>query len=127
MLYFILMSVSLKIHGQVDQNFKVRGKTDCNDIGLQFSSMEEAEQKIHGTNFNIQEEMNTSRISGYRKAHYRSCNMKDGFLLLQRDENWIIHRNIPYEVWQEYFKSRDLEGFYKERIKDKYPLVTDPV
>ena len=112
---------------QSDQNFKVKGSTDCNEISLYFPTMEEAEVIIHKAKFNIEQEMNTTRPSGYRKAHFRSCNMQDGFLMLQIDSSWTILREFPVEMWNEYVNSRDLEGYYQDNVKGKFPLVTDPI
>ena len=86
-----------------------------------------AEAALHAANFNFEQEMNTTRVSGYRRAHYRSCDMKQGFLLVQIDEDWLVHRNVPMETWQRYLSSRDLEGFYVDEIRNKFPLVTEPL
>ena len=127
MLVGALVAFATSIHGQADQNLEIKGSTDCNDLDLTYSTMEVAETALHKANFNFAQEMNTTRISGYRRAHFRSCDLKLGFLLLQIGENWIIYRNVPLDIWNQYLASRDLEGFYIDKIKGRYPLVTEPL
>ena len=125
----VVASILVPITGlsQSDQNFKVEGATDCHEGQKQFKTMEDAEAAIRKVKFNIEQEMNTTRPSGYMKAHFRSCDMKTGYLLILIDSKWVVFRDFPLDKWNEYVQSRDLEGYYLDNVKEKYPRVTDPI
>jgi len=108
---------------QNDQNFQVEGKTDCNSLPEVFQNQRQALLLIRNTKFSYSQEMNTTRRNGYQKAHYRSCDLSTGFLLIEIDGSWLIHPEVPLELWEKYVSSRDLEGFYKENIMEVYPSI----
>ena len=108
---------------QSDQNFKVKGKTNCNDLPADFKDAKEAVLTIRQTTFAYSQEMNTTRVSGSKKAHFRSCDLSKGYLLVEIDSTWNVHPNVPLLLWEEYSASRDLQGFYEDRIRGEYPAI----
>lgn len=112
---------------QVDQNFEVNPQnSNCEDLPEGFSKMDSAVNILESTKFRIEESIRTSRVSGIQNILFRSCNGSTGYLILEIDNTKIAYRNIPLEVWREYLTTRDLEGFYEDRVKNKFQRVTDP-
>ena len=115
-------------NAQVDQNLKIEASnSNCDGLPEYYQDPEQAYRKITDSRFRLEESMVTSRIQGYRKVFFKSCDRESGFLLIQVDDDWLIFRRFPIELWEAYKESRDLEGFHLEKIKGIYSLVTDPV
>ena len=95
--------------GQSDQNFKIESSnSNCDSLAPYYQSIEQAHRVLFDHRFRLEESMETSRISGFRKVYFKSCDRVTGFLLIQVDEEWIIFRDVPAEVWNAYKSSKDL-------------------
>ncbi len=96
------------------------GGGDCNQLPKQYSSYEEAIQKIKTTHFKVEENINTSKSSWVRGASYYSCDGISGFFILKTDNKEYIHSMVPIGVWNEFKNAGSFGSYYNQNIKHKY-------
>lgn len=96
------------------------GGGDCNELPKNYSSYDEAIQKIKSADFDLEESVNTSKSSWIRGAEYYSCDGISGFLILQTDNDNYIYSGVTREIWQDFKNAESLGNFYHQRIKNKY-------
>lgn len=93
---------------------------DCDQLPKQFTSYEEAIQKIKTANFKVDETINTSKSSWIRSASFFSCNGISGFFIIGTDKKEYIYLDIPYDIWQGFKNAESFGSYYNHNIKHKY-------
>ena len=97
-------------------------KDDCNKLQTNFSSYDEALDKIKGTKFNLMEKVNTSTSSWVRGASFYSCDEKLGYFIIKTDKGNYIYKNLPLSVWNGFKNASSFGSYYDSNIKHKYHL-----
>lgn len=93
---------------------------NCKTLPSRFTSYNQAINTIEGSNFRINESVNTSKSSWIRSAHYYNCNGQTGYFIIQEKNKIYIHANLPISVWQQFKKANSFGSFYNHYIKGKY-------
>lgn len=95
---------------------------DCETIETSFSSHQEATQVISNTNFNLSDDVNTSKSSWIRIAKYYSCDEKLGFLIIGTDKKGYLFQDVPIEVWKGFKHADSFGKYYNNYIRGGYQL-----
>ena len=95
---------------------------NCDSIGENFISYDEAITVVRATDFSIEEKVDTDS-SWIDSIEYYSCDKTSGYLIVNTKKGKsYIHKNVPIQVWNE-FKNADSFGrFYNQNIKGNYYL-----
>ncbi len=95
---------------------------NCDSLNKKFSSYNEAITLVRNTSFKIEEKVNTDS-SWIDSIEYYSCDELTGYLIVNNKKGKsYIHKNVPFQVWNE-FKNADSFGrFYNQNIKGNYYL-----
>ena len=95
---------------------------NCDSLNKKFSSYNEAITLVRNTSFKIEEKVNTDS-SWIDSIEYYSCDELTGYLIVNTKKGKsYIHKNVPFQVWNE-FKNADSFGrFYNQNIKGNYYL-----
>ena len=94
----------------------------CENLKTTFESYPEAKSIVTKTNFNISEELDTSKSSWLRSASYFSCDKQTGYLIIYTDKKSYIHANVPLRTWQSFKNAESFGSFYSKNIRGNYKL-----
>ncbi|MFN8396685.1 MAG: KTSC domain-containing protein [Bacteroidia bacterium] len=96
------------------------GWRSCSEIPSNFESFDTAISAIEGSNFLVEESVNTSSSSFITDADYYSCDGAQGYLILEFKGESYLFEGVGIEVW-EGFKSADSFGqYYHRHIQGRY-------
>lgn len=95
-------------------------KSDCENLGANFSSYNSAISTIRSTDFSIEEKENTDS-SWIDSIEYYSCDGETGFLIIntKRGQSYI-HNGVPIAVWEEFKNASSFGSYYNSSIKGRY-------
>lgn len=95
---------------------------NCEDIPHNFSNYKQAKDVVLSSDFKLTDKADVSGSSWITSAKYFSCDGLSGFFIIETGNRTYIHKNMPYEVWEN-FKNADSKGsFYSRNIKGRYRL-----
>jgi hypothetical protein len=95
---------------------------DCLSFQKNFSSYNEAIQKIKSTSFRFSEKVNTAKSSWIKGASYYSCDSLVGFFILRTDKQEYVYKDVPIEVWVGFKDATSFGSYYNKEIKGRYSL-----
>ena len=95
---------------------------DCENLPTSFSSYDEAKQAIEGTDFRIEETVNTSKSSWIRGAYYYSCDGKVGYFLLITDSQDYLYAEVPLDIWYGFKNAESFGRYFNQRIKNEFQI-----
>lgn len=122
----MILLINTAAHGQVDQNMPVPPqKTSCDSISWWFEDMAEGVKAIENATFRFQQNITTTRSSGFQSVHYYSCDHKYGFMIVRIDNEKTAYREVPLFVWEGFTETKDLEHFYADKIINLMLLITE--
>jgi hypothetical protein len=96
------------------------------ELPKQFSSYDEAVNKVENANFSIVEEAETegkSENNFIESAKYYSNDNVNGFLILNFNGKEYIFDEVPITVWNDFKSSDDIGKHYNQFIRGKYILT----
>ena len=96
------------------------------ELPKQFSSYDEAVNKVENANFSIVEEAETegkSENNFIESAKYYSNDNVNGFLILNFNGKEYIFDEVPITVWNDFKSSDDMGKHYNQFIRGKYILT----
>ena len=96
------------------------------ELPKQFSSYDEAANKVENANFSIVEEAETegkSENNFIESAKYYSNDNVNGFLILNFNGKVYIFDEVPITVWNDFKSSDDMGKHYNQFIRGKYILT----
>ena len=96
------------------------------ELPKQFSSYDEAVNKVENANFSIVEEAETegkSENNFIESAKYYSNDNVNGFLILNFNCKEYIFDEVPITVWNDFKSSDDMGKHYNQFIRGKYILT----
>ena len=96
------------------------------ELPKQFSSYDEAVNKVENANFSIVEEAETegkSENNFIESAKYYSNDNVNGFLILNFNGKEYIFDEVPITVWNDFKSSDDMGKYYNKFIRGKYILT----
>ena len=96
------------------------------ELPKQFSSYDEAVNKVENSNFSIVEEAETegkSENNFIESAKYYSNDNVNGFLILNFNGKEYIFDEVPITVWNDFKSSDDMGKHYNQFIRGKYILT----
>ena len=96
------------------------------ELPKQFSSYDEAVNKVENANFSIVEEAETegkSENNFIESAKYYSNDNVNGFLILNFNGKEYIFDEVPITVWNDFKSSDDMGKYYNQFIRGKYILT----
>lgn len=109
---------------QDPQNQKVEDiKTDCGKIKPEFSSLEEAKQVLDSSKFSFSQQFKTTRENGVMAANYYTCDNEKGFLWIKVSGKEYVYKDVPHFKWKRLIETNDIDQYYEEDIKGKFPLA----
>lgn len=88
-----------------------------------FSSYSEAIAGVRSKDFNTSDEINISDSEFINYAEYRSDDNSHGYLILNLSGKEYIYDNVPQSIWESFKNSNDKDGFYNNKIKNRYTLT----
>jgi len=119
-LFFILLSFVCK--AQDPQNQKVENvKTNCDKISSEFNSLDEAKKILDSATFSFSQEFKTTKSSGVIAANFYTCDNEKGYLWIRVNGKEYIYKDVTHFKWKELIETNDLDGYYEENIKGKFP------
>ena len=96
------------------------------ELPKQFSSYDEAVNKVENANFSIVEEAETegkSENNFIESAKYYSNDNVNGFLILNFNGKEYIFDEVPITVWNDFKSSDDMGKYYNQSIRGIYILT----
>ncbi|MEO8255176.1 MAG: KTSC domain-containing protein [Flavobacterium sp.] len=100
--------------------------SNCKDLPNNFESYNQVKETIKETNFEFEDQVNTSRSSWITSAKYFSCDSKTGFLVIGTESEDYIYGGVSIEIWNEFKNSESLGSYYNSTIKHRYQLKIKP-
>lgn len=101
------------------QNMPVKPiNTDCQELPETFEDLSEALSAIQNTRFHYDQKIKTTRKSGLMQARFLSCDFQTGFLLIRYDGEDQVYPNIGLQLWEQFQKTADIDGFYFKHIEN---------
>lgn len=88
-----------------------------------FTSYSEAIAEVRGADFSKEEEISISDSEFISSAEYRSDDNQHGYLILNLSGKDYIYDNVPQSIWESFKNSNDKNGFYNDKIKNRYTLT----
>lgn len=96
------------------------------ELPKQFSSYDEAVNKVENASFSTVEEAETegkSENNFIESAKYYSNDDVKGFLILNFNGKEYIFDEVPITVWNDFKSSDDMGKYYNQSIRGKYILT----
>ena len=96
------------------------------ELPKQFSSYDEAVNKVENASFSTVEEAETegkSENNFIKSAKYYSNDNVNGFLILNFNGKEYIFDEVPITVWNDFKSSDDMGKHYNQFIRGKYILT----
>jgi len=98
-------------------------KIDCHKFSEEFFNIKEAIKSFSGTTFSFTQHFKTGKTAGVMAGKFYSCNNSLGYLALKIDGKYEIYKEIPFEIWNDFSESNDLDSFYHENIRGRYTVI----
>ena len=101
-------------------------KDNSSNLPKQFSSYDEAVNKVENASFSTVEEAETegkSENNFIESAKYYSNDDVKGFLILNFNGKEYIFDEVPITVWNDFKSSDDMGKYYNKFIRGKYILT----
>ncbi len=118
--FAMLFSIPVaNVYGQVEHNYHVvSGFTDCDSLHLDHLEKDQAVSILRQTRFRYQQEFKLTRNQGLKHGAYYSCDGKKGYLVITFNDQDYLYFNVPLDIWEEFTKSPDPEGYFLNHIRD---------
>ena len=121
----LLILIPTLLSGQDDyHNREVEPQNiDCDKFSEEYSDIRQAIKSFTGTTFSFTQQFKTGKTSGVMAGKFYSCNNDLGYLALKIDGKYEIYKEIPFEIWNDFSESNDLDSFYHENIRGRYTVI----
>ena len=96
------------------------------ELPKQFSSYDEAVNKVENANFKIEENADVegkSENNWIESAKYFANDEQSGFLIINMKGKEYIFDEVPITVWNDFKSSDDMGKYYNQSIRGKYILT----
>lgn len=103
-------------------NSKTQKHYSCDDLPVQFSSYDQAQEMVKGSRFRFSEHINTAESSWIDSASYYSCDGKTGYFIFYTIGRSYIYDKMPLEIWEGFKQASSHGSYYNKHIKGRYIL-----
>jgi len=117
---FIALSIAAIQSFAQEKNFVIENEYDCLSISETFISKQAALDEIDSRQFRYSQNFRINRKRGVRAGNFYSCNHSTGFLKLLLDEDTLIFREVPTELWERLIQSNDPDAFVQSELLNEY-------
>lgn len=97
-------------------------RNNCKEIPNNFSNYDQAKEVVLSSNFKLIDEADVSGSSWITSAKYFSCDGLTGYFIIETANRTYIHKDLPYEVWDNFKKSDSKGRFFSRNIRGNYQL-----
>lgn len=95
---------------------------ECEGFKTKFSTYEEAIAYVRSAPFKVKKKT-PLKSSWLASVEYYTCKRIDGYLIIVlKSGKEYIHKNVPFEIWQDFLEAESAGSYYDKNIKGKYRL-----
>ncbi|MFZ1790972.1 MAG: KTSC domain-containing protein [Saprospiraceae bacterium] len=97
----------------------------CEIEHKRFNTYENAVLIVRNSQFEYYDFITTNKSTWIDKAEYYSCDKKIGYLIIEVDSRTYIHKDLPYQIWNDFKTANSFGAFYNKIIKGKFSLILE--